>query len=88
MKVGLRKPMLDLSRKHIQFELDGKTHNIFFRITLRKGITEVTFDSKPVKVTSTYPPLPDVIRECVLVTWFDFKHLCATAYRMFVRKKI
>lgn len=87
MKIGLRKPLMDLSIKHIGFEIDGKEHYITFRFSHRKGITDVVFDSKPVKITSAYPPLLDVLKKCALVIWLDFRSLCITVYRMFARKK-
>lgn len=75
MKVGLRKSTrMDLSVKHIFFEVDGKRHHISFRFSHRKGITDpIIFDSQKAKLLDAYPPLPELLRFLVALTWLEFK---------------
>lgn len=87
MKIGFRKPPLDLSMKHIAFETDGKRHIITFRFSHWRGITDVRYDDEVVKILSAHPPFLDVLQECALTLRIDIKHLWAIVHRKIVYRR-
>lgn len=58
---------VDVSKKNIDFELNGKRYQICFRDSLRKGVHDVSVwvNGKKTNATilGTYPPLGEVIKE-------------------------
>lgn len=89
MKIGIygrREKKVDTDNKYILFEDNGERHLITFRYSHRKGIEpdEVMFDYRPVKVIHAYPPLPEVIQECVITIFADIEFIIGK----FVRKMV
>lgn len=58
---------IELSEKHIFFELDGKQYSVHFKDNLRKGVHDVSiWDERGItnaKVVGTYPPLKFLLKE-------------------------
>lgn len=58
---------VDISIKHIDFELDGRKYGICFRDSMRKGVYDVSVwvngNKANVNIKGTYPPLKKVVRE-------------------------
>ncbi|MDO4326994.1 MAG: hypothetical protein Q4E24_13340 [bacterium] len=64
MKIGLRKPKLDLSLKYIFFKEGNTEHAVIFHYSVLKGIHDVSFDSNTdIEIVDAYPSLRKVIRE-------------------------
>lgn len=73
MKIGLKKPRLDLSQKHISFLVNGKEHFIIFKYSWSKGIQDVYFDNEFVKIKAAYPNFWGVVKACVCHILLDLK---------------
>lgn len=58
---------VDVSAKHIFFEMDGKSYSIHLRDSIRKGIWDVSVwdesGKKKIRLEGAYTPLKTVIRE-------------------------
>lgn len=64
MRIGVRKPKLDLSLKYIFFREGNTEHAVVFHYSMLKGIYDVSFDSNTdIEIVDAYPALGKVIRE-------------------------
>ena len=84
LKIGLSKHKMDLSIKHIYFELNGEKHFISFKFSHRAGISDVLFDSQKVKIIDAYPSIIKVIKIAVSIIFND---LSCFMKRFFHHKK-